>query len=70
MRFLVDIYGDLEFIFSKAEMINEEEELCFSLVMKFMQYCPSIDKIRLSIVRTWGVMKIPTISVMEDTIMC
>ncbi|KAK3219917.1 hypothetical protein Dsin_013887 [Dipteronia sinensis] len=66
MRFPVDINGELGFIFSETEMVKAEEDFRFALVMKFMRYRPSIDKIRLSVVKTWGLTEIPTISFMDD----
>lgn len=66
MRFSVDINGEQGFIFSKTKMTKVEEEFHFALVMKFRCYRPSIDKIRVSIVKTWELTKIPTISVMDD----
>ncbi|TXG69366.1 hypothetical protein EZV62_004301 [Acer yangbiense] len=66
MRYPVDINGELGFIFSEMEMVKAEEDFRFALVMKFMRFRPSIDRIRLSVVKTWGLTEIPTISFMDD----
>ncbi|KAK0595455.1 hypothetical protein LWI29_006801 [Acer saccharum] len=66
MRYPVDINGELGFIFSEMKMVKVEEDFRFALVMKFMRFRPSIDRIRLSVVKTWGLTEIPTISFMDD----
>ncbi|KAI9184748.1 hypothetical protein LWI28_000754 [Acer negundo] len=66
MRFSVDINGELGFIFSKPEMAKAAEDYKFAIVMKFMHARPLIDNIRLNIVKTWGLLEIPTISFMDD----
>ncbi|KAK1578171.1 hypothetical protein Q3G72_028139 [Acer saccharum] len=66
MRFPVDINGELGFIFSEPEMAKAAEDYKFAIVMKFMHARPSIDNIRFSVVKTWGLMETPTISFMDD----
>lgn len=66
MRFPVDINGEMGFIFSESEMVKAAEEFRYALVMKFMRFRPSIDKIRLNVVKTWGLQEISTISFMDD----
>ncbi|KAK1577801.1 hypothetical protein Q3G72_024969 [Acer saccharum] len=66
MRYPVDINDELGFIFSEMKMVKAEEDFRFALVMKFMRFRPSIDRIRLSVVKTWGLTEIPMISFMDD----
>lgn len=66
MRFAVEIYGEQGFIFSDAEMNRAAEDLRFDLMLKFLKFRPSIDKIRIEVVKTWGFSKIPMISIMDD----
>ncbi|XP_031287891.1 uncharacterized protein LOC116146622 [Pistacia vera] len=66
MRFPVDIDGELGFVFSESEMVKVAEDLKFALVMKFMRLRHSIDKLRLHVVKNWGLIEIPQISFMDD----
>ncbi|KAL6012411.1 hypothetical protein ACLOJK_002898 [Asimina triloba] len=66
MRFSVDINGELGFIFSEPEMAKAAEDYKFVIVLKFMRARPSIDNIRLNVVKKWGLLEVPTISFMDD----
>ncbi|XP_042959294.1 uncharacterized protein LOC122294521 [Carya illinoinensis] len=66
MRFPVDIDGEMGFVFSELEMTKAADEFRYALVMKFMKSRPSIDKIRLTVVKTWGLTEVPTISFMDE----
>lgn len=65
MHFPVDVDGQSGFVFTEAEMARADEDFCFTLVLKFLQSRPSIDVIRLAVVKTWGLLEIPTISFMD-----
>lgn len=47
-------------------MMKAVEEYKFAIVMKFMRVWPSIDVIRLNVVKKWGLVEIQTISFMDD----
>ncbi|KAL6005451.1 hypothetical protein ACLOJK_006018 [Asimina triloba] len=66
MHFPVDIDGEMSFVFSELEMIKAADEFRYALVMKFMKTRHSIDKIRLTVVKTWGLIDVPTISFMDE----
>ncbi|KAL6012688.1 hypothetical protein ACLOJK_003177 [Asimina triloba] len=66
LQFPVDIHGKLGFVFSKTEMTKVAEEYKFAIVMKFLRVRPSIDVIRLKVVKKWGLIEIPIISFMDD----
>ncbi|KAL5988270.1 hypothetical protein ACLOJK_036033 [Asimina triloba] len=70
MRFSVDINGELGFIFSEPEMAKAAEDYKFAIVLKFMRARPSIDNIRLNVVKMWGLLEVPTISFMDDYHVC
>ncbi|KAL5975299.1 hypothetical protein ACLOJK_031978 [Asimina triloba] len=50
MRFLVDIDGEMGFVFFELEMTKAADDFKYALVMKFMKTRPSIDKIRLTVI--------------------
>ncbi|XP_040996161.1 uncharacterized protein LOC121242352 [Juglans microcarpa x Juglans regia] len=54
------------FIISEAEMSKAVEDLRFALVLKFLRQRPSIDRVRLAIVKTRGLLEIPTVSFMDN----
>ncbi|KAG2686060.1 hypothetical protein I3760_10G158400 [Carya illinoinensis] len=66
MRYPVDINGEQSFVFSEFEFLKEANDFCFALVLKFSWSRPSIDVIRLVVIKTWGLMDILTISFMND----
>lgn len=66
MQFLVDINGELGFIFTGLEIVKVVDEYKFSIVMKFTCARSSIDNIKLNVVKKWGLLKIPMINFMDD----
>ncbi|KAK3184522.1 hypothetical protein Dsin_031808 [Dipteronia sinensis] len=60
------INGDLGFVFSDAEMERAAEDLKYALVLKFLSSRPSIDVLRVQIIKTWGFSDVPMISFMDD----
>lgn len=66
MRYPVDIDGEPRFLFMDLEMSKVVEEFCFALVVKFVRLRPTIDDVSLAIIRSWGLLEIPTVSVMDD----
>lgn len=52
-------------MFSEVEMIRAAEEFRHALVLKFLRSRPSIDNIRLAMVKMWGLLELPTISFMD-----
>lgn len=65
MRYPVDVDGQPGFIFSEAEMTKAAEDFRYALVLKFLRSRPSIDVIWLAVVKTWVLLEIPTISLMD-----
>ncbi|KAG6671289.1 hypothetical protein I3843_Q001900 [Carya illinoinensis] len=65
-RYPVEVDDDLGFIFTEVEMNKVAEGFPFALVLKFICTRPLIDAVRLAIVKTWGLLEIPTVSFMED----
>ena len=45
MRFLIEINGELRFIFSENEMVKAAKDFRFALMMKFLKVHLSIEKI-------------------------
>ncbi|KAL5995846.1 hypothetical protein ACLOJK_025917 [Asimina triloba] len=66
LRFPVDINDELGFVFMETEMTKAAEEYKFAIVTKFFRVRPSIDVIRLNVVKKWGLVEILTISFMDD----
>jgi hypothetical protein len=66
MRYLVDVDGEPGFVFMEPEMKKAVEEFRFPLVMKFVHIRPMVDDIHLAIIKSWGLLEIPTVSVMND----
>lgn len=60
------INGDLGFVFSEVEMARATEELKFALVLKFCSKRPSIDALRLQIIKTWGFCEVPMVIFMDE----
>ncbi|KAK3188863.1 hypothetical protein Dsin_028424 [Dipteronia sinensis] len=60
------INGDLGFVFSDVEMERAAEDLKYALVLKFLSSRPSIDVLRVQIIKTWGFSDVPMISFMDD----
>lgn len=65
LRFPTEIGGEKGFIFLEHEMSKAAEDFRFTLVLKFLRSCPSINLIRTTIIKTWGLTKIPTMSFMD-----
>lgn len=63
MQFSVDINGELSFIFTEPEMAKVVK---ISIIMKFTRARPSIDNIKLNVVKKWGLLEISMINFMDD----
>lgn len=53
-------------MFFDVEMDRAAEDLKFALVLKFLSKRPSIDVLRLKIIKMWGFSEVPMISFMDD----
>lgn len=62
----MEVDDELDFVFTEAEMSKAVEEFRFMLVLKFLRTRPSIDAVRLAIVKAWGLLAILTVSFMDD----
>lgn len=58
--------GELGFVISKVEVDKTTEDLCFSLVLKFTTWRPSIDIVWKQIIKTWGFLEMPMINFMDN----
>lgn len=47
-------------------MPKAADDFRYALVLKFVRSRPSIDDVRLAIIKSWGLIDIPTVSVMDD----
>ncbi|KAF5481437.1 hypothetical protein F2P56_002087 [Juglans regia] len=66
MRYPVDVDGEPGFVFTEPEMSKAAEDFHFAIVLKFVRMRPTIDDIRLAIIKSWGLLEIPTVSLMDD----
>ncbi|KAF5462710.1 hypothetical protein F2P56_018696 [Juglans regia] len=57
--------GELLFQFSKEEIFHSIEPFRFSIVLKFLQNCPSLDAIRTLIRNRWNLEGTPVVSTMR-----
>ncbi|KAI9185127.1 hypothetical protein LWI28_004452 [Acer negundo] len=60
------INGDLGFVFSDVEMERATEDLKHALMLKFLTSRPSIDVLRVQIIKTWGFSEVPMISFIDN----
>ncbi|KAF5450314.1 hypothetical protein F2P56_030677 [Juglans regia] len=66
MRYPVDVDGEPGLVFTEPEMSTAAEDFRFAIVLKFVRMRPTIDDVRLAIIKSWGLLEIPTVSVMDD----
>lgn len=57
--------GELGFIFMDVEVKRLTEDFRYALIVKFLSSRPSIDWIRVTIVKTWGLLEVPVVSHMD-----
>ncbi|KAI9176278.1 hypothetical protein LWI28_000684 [Acer negundo] len=60
------INGDLGFVFSDVEMERAVEDLKHTLVLKLLSSRPSIDVLRVQIIKTWGFSEVSMIIFMDN----
>ncbi|KAL5981088.1 hypothetical protein ACLOJK_029008 [Asimina triloba] len=61
LQFPMDINDELDFIFTETEIMKAAEDYKFAIVMKFLRTRPSIDVIRLNVVKKWSLEEISMI---------
>ncbi|KAF5442885.1 hypothetical protein F2P56_035497 [Juglans regia] len=66
MRYPVDVDGEPGFVFTEPEMSKAADDFRFAIVLKFVWMRPTIDDIRLVIIKSWGLLEILTVSMMDD----
>ncbi|KAG6706837.1 hypothetical protein I3842_06G001400 [Carya illinoinensis] len=65
MRPPTQIRGEPTIIFSEKEMIMAEKNHQHTLILKFLRGRPSLDAIKLHVLKRWGLTNIPTIGIMD-----
>lgn len=67
MRYPVDINIEPSFIFTEPEKSKVVEDFMLALVLIFVCSRPLIDVIHLTVVKYWGILEIPIVSIMDDS---
>lgn len=68
MHFLANVDCQPGFAFTKVDMARVMEDFCFALGLKFLRSHPSIDVVRLAVVKTWVCSRsLPLVSWMRIT---